>query len=166
MKKVLISLLIFSGFISSVYATSQIRDVLQISDNYYPIRELPLNSLLTEDELIKIIKGEMCTASWRGYQADWELKEGYLWLNDIEKNPCNSGYKQLKAEVLFKGKEYPIKAGWFTGKLHMQIGETEYLFVDNDENKDLIGVNFEALIFVFKKGKLISKNIELIEVRY
>lgn len=152
---------------SSAYATRQIRDVLQISDNYYPIRELPLNSLHSEDDLIKIIEPELCTASWRGYQASWEIREGSLWLTDIEKNPCPpGGYEQLKASALFENKTYPIKATWFTGEIRLQITETEYLFIDNDENNELIGVNYEALTFEFKEGRFISKKIEPIEVRY
>lgn len=166
MNKIILVLIVLSTFISSANGTRQIRDVLQISDNYYPIRELPLSSFISEDDLIKLAKPQVCTASWRGYQADWKLKEGFLWLANIEKNPCSREYEQLKAEVLFKDKEYPIKADWFTGVIQLQISETKYLFIDNDEEKELTGVNYEVLTFRFEDGKLISKEIEPIEVRY
>ena len=151
---------------SASAATKQIDERLIISGNSYFIGARPLHELYEPDDLTKLLKPELCTASWRGYRGDWEIVEGKLLLNSIEKNPCHDGYEEVEAILLFKKKEYPIFAEWFTGEIELQVSETEYLFEDNDEDKDLLGVNYNAVVFSFKSGILISTDLKQRKRRY
>ena len=152
-------------------ATEQIKDTFVVGEGYYQIRELPLNQLYDQDKLSSIIKQEMCSASWRGYKANWTLKKGYLWLLSIQKNPCENGYNPIAASVLFSKKEYPVKAVWYTGKIILPVSGAKYIMregfdEENMKDGDLLGYDLEAFVFNFVKGKLESKNVELIQKRY
>ncbi|WP_045858754.1 hypothetical protein [Teredinibacter purpureus] len=169
MKKYLLLSIWFIG--ASCFATEQIKDVLSVGEARYSIRELPLNQLYGHDKLSSILNQELCSASWRGYKARWELKDSFLWLRGLEKNPCSNGYEPVEAKLLFGGQEYPIKAEWFTGKIVLPVGETKYVmregFDENDmKDGDLLGYDLEAFVFNFVDGKLNSKGVELIQKRY
>ena len=169
MKNILFTFIL--SLCSSCFATEQIKDVLTVGEGSYHIQEVPLNQLIEHDELSAILKQQMCTASWRGYKASWELKDGLLWLKHIRMNPCSDTYESIDASILFKEKEYPIKASWYNGKIILPVGETKYIMrdgfdEDNWRDGDLIGYDQEAFVFNFVKGRLESKGVELIQKRY
>ncbi len=64
--------------VTSSFATEQIKDVLRVGEARYSIRELPLNQLYDHDKLSSILNQELCSASWRGYKAGWELKDTFF----------------------------------------------------------------------------------------
>ena len=68
-------------------ATKQIDDRLIISGNSYFIGARPLHELYEPDALTKLLKPELCSASWRGYQGDWEIVKGKLLLNSMTYPP-------------------------------------------------------------------------------
>jgi len=106
----------------------------------------------------------MCSASWRGYKAHWQLIEGYLYLRSILKNPCSDSYEHIDANVLFDKQKYPIKAEWFTGTISLPVGEVDYKYGETED--ELLGYELDVFVFHFKKGKLVSKGMELFEKRY
>lgn len=162
---------IFLLFISSFsFATVQIKDVFKVGDAYYSINELPLLQLYNHGELSSILHQEPCSASWRGYEAHWELKENFLWLTRMEKNPCNNKYENIEADLLFEGQEYPIKAEWYTGKIILPVAEKKYVTregfdEDNIQDGGLLGYDLEAFVFNFVEGRLESKGVEIIQKR-
>ncbi len=153
------------------FATEQIRDVLTVGGGYYHIRETPLSQLYDSEKLSSILKPEVCSGSWRGYKASWEIRDGHLWLTHIRKNPCNDSYESIKAETLFPSKEYPIKAGWHNGKIILPVGEAISVMrkgfdKNNPENGDYLGYDLEAFVFNFGDGRLVSKGVEFVQKRY
>lgn len=151
--------------------TEQIADVLYIGETRYLISETPLDQWIAADKLAALLSPQLCSASWRGYKALWELRGGALWLMEIQKNPCADGYQRLEASLLFKGKDYPLQANWYNGKIILPVDEKRYVVRDKtDKNiasqEDNLGYQQEAFVFHFVEGKLNSKGVELIQVTY
>ena len=143
----------------SVFATEQIDDLFSIERIDYSISELPLSQLYSPNQLFEIIHPQMCTASRRGYQANWRLRGDYLWLDSIRKNPCDPNYESIESTLLFKNKNYPIKADWFTGSISLPVGEFKYKY--GKDVDDLLGYEVDVFEFVFSKGKLVSKGMRV-----
>jgi len=143
----------------SVSATEQIDDLFSIGRIDYSISELPLSQLYSSNQLFEIIHPQMCTASRRGYQANWRLRDDYLWLDSIRKNPCDPNHESIESTLLFKDKNYPIKADWFTGSISLLVGEFKYKY--GKDVDDLIGHEVDVFEFVFSKGKLVSKRMRV-----
>lgn len=60
---------------------------------------LGANAQLRE-RLGKHLKGR-CSASWRGYQATWEVRENMLYLVKVDANPCSSKRTPVRLSELF-----------------------------------------------------------------
>lgn len=167
-KLVVVFLLCLSPF---CFATEQIRDVLTVENGFYHIQETPLSQLYDHEELSSILKHQRCTGSWRGYKASWALRDGFLWLTHIRKNPCSDSYESVEAKALFDGEEYPVKASWYNGNIALPVGEAKAVVREgsdesNSREDDLLGYDVEAFVFNFENGKLVSKGVELVQKRY
>lgn len=143
----------------SASATEQIDELFSVGRKIYTINELPLSQLYSPNQLFEIIHPQMCTASRRGYQATWILKDGYLWLESIRKNPCDPNHEYIESTLLFENKNYPIKAEWFTGSISLPVGEIKYEY--GKDGGDLLGYEVDVFEFVFSKGKLVSKGVRV-----
>lgn len=133
--------------VAQVQATRQIADLINVDGIHYPINELPL-SQYQSDPIPSDPKILMCTASHRGYQATWQLKDGYLWLESIKLDPCKSHAEYLDLKSVFKVDTDPVKAKWYTG----QISVSRFSAVPASPAKDNQG-----RIFMFKEGQLIAR---------
>ena len=142
MKKYLYALiLIFVA--SNLGATTQVKDVIVIDGVSHRLITNPLNTLYNEitiSEKLKLNTG--CSANWRGYVSTWGVNKSMLILLKIERNIC------LKAEIvgpapLFKNRQYPIKALWYTGPL-------EVLVMQKDRQADVH--NYDV-----RNGRIISR---------
>ncbi|AZZ98831.1 hypothetical protein [Pseudoalteromonas sp. R3] len=146
------------------FATEQIDDIFTIGfkGKTYPIAERPLSQKF-DNETIRLILGpDFCTASWRGYKARWQLLDGKLMLNSMQKNPCERKFNPVSSGDFFGTQEYPIHADWFTGKITLMVGEESYRY----ENGVQIGYDQDVFVFNFQNGKLISKGMEELKYRY
>ena len=157
-------LILFMMCSVSVSATEQIDDVFSVGGKAYPIDELPLDQLLAPDHISKMLQQPVCTASWRGYQANWYLKDDYLWLESIRKNPCDSKYEYIESSILFGNKNYPIKAEWFTGNISFPVGEIKYRYGKDGDGPH--GYDVDVFVFTFNHGKLVSKNMQVYSRSY
>ena len=65
------------------------------------------------------------TACWRGYIGSWEIREGALYLTDLNAWMRDSSGKAAPVgfEAVFPGKRAPLKADWFTGTLRIPRGK-------------------------------------------
>jgi hypothetical protein len=143
---------------------------MQIDDTFtigfrgktYPIGERPLKQKFDHDYIRSILNSEMCSRSWRGYKANWQLIEGRLMLTSIQKNPCNEEYNTVSSSTFFESQKYPINADWFTGKITLMVGEVNYLH----KNDVQIGYDQDVFVFYFAGGELVSKGMEVVNRRY
>ena len=134
-----IAIFLFGLSVSNLcFGTKQMDDVIIIEGQQYQINELPLDRKVGHDELQKVLNPQLCSASWRGYKAEWFIKDGFLWLSSIIKSPCADEAEYVKADVLFPHQEYPIKADWYSGEIGLFVGEREYINGENKEGHPLL----------------------------
>ncbi len=70
----------------------------------------------------------MCSASWLGFTAHWEIKENHLYLVSLRANPCSDRPDEIPLQTFFPGASGPIAASWFTGRLVIPRGkQVEYV---------------------------------------
>jgi hypothetical protein len=156
MQKIAIFLLGF-GVSNFCFGTQQIDDVIFFESQRYQIEELPLDSKFGYDKLQKILNPQLCSASWRGYKAEWFIRDGFLWLSRIIKSPCADEAEHVEEAVLFPDQTYPIKADWYTGEIGLVVGEREY--INGSAPKNSTGYKIDTFVFKFKDGLLLSKGL-------
>jgi hypothetical protein len=122
---------------SLVSATAQIPDEIVIDGN--------TRALLTEPEpfvrylddsgqrakLQPYLNGGICSASWRGFRAHWQIADAKLLLVKLLANPCDPQPKEVPLTVFFPNHSGPVLAGWFSGELLVPLGrrlQDLYLF--------------------------------------
>ncbi len=145
MKKILFFMLMSISV--KTLATPQIAEILDIGDVKFEINELPLESH-PKFEALKIGAGS-CSASWRGYQGKWSIRDDKLYLDYVLQDPCSKDPKHLYgAELLDTNGDYIAVANWYTGNITFRISKIE------------ISGKYEAVVYKVEKGKIISRNVE------
>ncbi len=157
-------LLHFLATVALSYGTAQSPDILIFDGAKHSLFENPLESAFDEAENPKprffFDEGVQSTANWRGYVATWELTDGHLYLRKIEKSyptETASGAWQTEsrlvpAERVFPGKDYPLKAEWYSGVLRVPQGALlRYVHMG-------YGSTYEREILLeIEKGRLIAR---------
>lgn len=138
-------------------ATAQIADVLVIDGKPNALFAEPLGPALganaqLRERLGKHLKGR-CSASWRGYQATWEVRENMLYLVKVDANPCSSKRTPVRLSELFPGTTGPVKAAWFTGTLRVPQGrEIEYVHMGYESRYE------HYLILLVENGYVVNRS--------
>lgn len=103
-------------------ATAQIPDQLTIGDRKYFIHTNPLGPILRErgDRLPE--PGSHSTGLWRGYIAEWSLRDGKLYLDDV-KVPMRGDDEYLSAMKNLFDEPGARVAEWYSGHLVIPTGE-------------------------------------------
>lgn len=115
--RTLIFIVLMSGILSPAYATFQIPEEVEYKNMHYVTLEEPLTIYFLENEIeIYKITQSLCTANWRGYVANWKIEDGYLYLERLFTNPCETK-TQVPLTKLFPEAEDRVKALWYSGKI-------------------------------------------------
>lgn len=113
-------------------ATAQISDQIVIDGQTEQLFDEPLQQALQADpqlqhNLMSRVSKDLCSASWRGYVATWEIRANGLYLVTLQVDPC-SGHKRVPLAELFPGATGPVKATWYSGTLTVPQGrQIEYV---------------------------------------
>ncbi|WP_416046730.1 hypothetical protein [Cupriavidus basilensis] len=91
MKRILaVTLMAMSGM---AWATLQMAEVVIIDGEPTALLAEPLAPLLDRLEVASGLRTQvgtnLCTASWRGYQGTWEIRDDALYLVKLSISPCH-----------------------------------------------------------------------------
>jgi hypothetical protein len=89
------------------------------------------------------------TACWRGYLGVWEIKNGMLYLKDLQ---AWVDGRKVGLEAVFPGKQPPIPATWFSGTLTVPHGKVVKPFVPYP-------IYEKALVIRVEKGRVVGREI-------
>lgn len=161
MKLLLTSILLL--FSIQAFATQQIKEEFSVDRAKFEISQFPLELYIDQKAFHEKIKPQMCSANWRGYRGSWALKDGMLVLNYLVANACDKSPNHIDARELFPDQGYPVKATWYTGKIIVRIGKRTFL---SKRDHGSSGVEYEAVVYEFHAGKLVSRSIETVTDRW
>ena len=106
--------------------TPQRGDTLKYGDHTFAIQEIPMLGLWDHGEgepplgKVKAPRFEFAgSGNWAGYEATWLIRDSTLFLNSMTAKLAG---KKVKNEQIFPGKRFPLKAEWFTGRVHLPVG--------------------------------------------
>jgi len=157
----LITILLFSQI---SLATQQIPEEFVIDGAKFEIDTYPLNQSPDIEKIIdKLDVTSRCSANWRGYQGKWSLSNNFLVLNWVIKDACSKNPEFISATDLFEAKTGSIKATWFTGNINVRISARKYFSIKTD---GFSGREYQAVVYRFNAGKLVSRSIETITERW
>ena len=147
------------------FATEQIPELFVINGQEYEINSYPLEALYGYEEIILMLDNNMrCSANWRGYRGVWELANKELTLNSLVNGACDANAPSVNPEYFFGEKSFPVKFVWFSGKIEVRTSERIPISKINSESgKQAHGEKYQATVYVFVSGELISKSEEEIE---
>ena len=127
--RILSILIPFFCFNLTVFGTAQISDNLIYNGKEYGLHSNPMESYFEKFPDKRPKSEVMSTGLWRGYVATFEVKDGQLYLKDIEieigTKEKNNEYKYSWKSVLnevFPSQEL-IKIDWLTGLLVLPEGK-------------------------------------------
>lgn len=112
-------LMLLLGILTSpfrVLGTMQVQDTIRWRGGVSPMENVPLSSL---ESVQPLGFSPASTACWRGYRAEWEIREGGIYLMALLE--CHSD-RNLWNEVFPKEKP-PIHADWYSGIIRIPEGE-------------------------------------------
>lgn len=150
-------LIFFSISLYEVFGTAQIPDRLVYNGDTLSIFSNPLELLYADDSLRPNFFGDkegcMSTACWRGYQAEWIIIDGQLYLTGVfsccfDDDKIKADLKKLFGSRFIDGK---VKADWVTASIIAPHGRQLYY----------VHMGYESLYekeleFQFKNGELIA----------
>ncbi len=124
---IVLFLIVVSVTTGRAEATAQIPDRIVIDGRTEllftePLQDAFRTHMKLQSNLMEHLSKSMCSASWRGYMAIWEVRENALFLVAVHVDPCGGG-KLLPLAKLFPGTTGPIKATWFSGTLRVPQGQ-------------------------------------------
>jgi hypothetical protein len=114
-------------FSPTAVATEQIPEAISIGGKQQQLFSEPLYDYLQLPTPAKKFKTYIkdlgaCSALWRQYVGQWEIKNKQLYLIDAEVTNC-SITKKIPLLDLFPGKRSPILATWYSGSLAIPQGK-------------------------------------------
>jgi hypothetical protein len=118
--------IVASAVSTAAMATRQIPDHILVGGSREAVVSSPGIPGLRFDETQKglgLDMGPSCSASWRGYSADWEVDDGKLFLAAVHADPCNKKPPIVPLTKLFPNSHGPVQATWFTGRLVIPRGK-------------------------------------------
>jgi hypothetical protein len=133
MKKILISILACLSLAAPAGATAQIGETIIIDGKAEHMTIEPLGVYLNKPENFDRFKQYAqpagCTALWRGYVGEWEIKEKKLYLNKLNTGSCSEKDRgSFPLDKLFPDQPQPVLAKWYSGILIMPRGKlVEYV---------------------------------------
>ena len=154
---------LFFTFCIQVNATQQIPEEFDVDMAKFDIEQQPLDSFIDNQQFQKKFGAAMCSASWRGYKGYWALRGEQLMLTRLVTDACSKSPNSVDPEELFKKKKYPIEATWYSGRVVVRISKRNFFDADR---VGYSGQIYEAVVYVFLAGKLISRSIEIVEERW
>lgn len=98
--------------------TIQIPTEVEYGGVSYVIEQMPLLEIVNHDKAPELVAVESC--NWKAYEAKWFIQNNKLLLVGFE---ANGEKRKLKIGDFIKGGHTPMVATWFTGKIHLKIGE-------------------------------------------
>ncbi len=130
--------------------TPQIPNTLMFGGRKYAIHEIPMlglwdygeGSVGTGTEKPPTFQARN-SANWVGYRAQFEIRESRLFLHRIGGRLDG---KKRNDEELIPGKPFPIVASWYTGKIHLPVGD-----FDDSANEQTA-----VIIFSIERGVVTS----------
>jgi len=167
MKKTIIaSLLVVLPHLT--FGTAQESEIIIIDGKEHALHSEPLEEYfrMKKNKPDVFSEGIMSSANWRGYIGTWKIIKDRFVLAGIKKEYSNSDkkrdeegymYKEIPASKIFPGKDYPIDALWFSGKIRIPQGKmVRYVHMG-------FGSQYERETIVeVVKGKVIKR----VEVKY
>ncbi|MBX7075089.1 MAG: hypothetical protein K1X71_18255 [Pirellulales bacterium] len=146
----LVALLV--GVVSIAVATPQRADRLQYGYNTFVIFQNPMLGLwhngdgdLPPGKIMPPKLDVTTSTNWGGYTSEWRITNGKLLLQSV------SGHidgKEIRDDALLPGRKFPVVATWYTGKIHLPVGECNG---DTQEYESVI-------VFDIDKGIVKSKS--------
>lgn len=123
---------VFSLLADVALATPQLADTIIFGGRTYVLHEIPMLGLWDFEETrgFRVGSGRekpppfevRSTANWDGYEAQFEIRKSRLFVRRI------AGYidgKERTNEQIFVGKRFPLQATWFTGRIHIPVGDAD-----------------------------------------
>ena len=130
--------------------TTQFREVLFYKGEKMGMAEEPLRPYLYARDDISLKSN--CSACWRGYVGNWEIKDGKLYLIDLK-----FGFNEkedLEMSDLFPG-QLKVFADWYSGEIRIPTGEMlEYVHMGYES------IYEKDIYLEFENGCLMSERIE------
>lgn len=127
--------------------TAQFREVLFYKGERMGMAEEPLKPFLSMREDIQFASN--CTACWRGYIGNWEIKDNKLYLVELK-----FGFnvdETLEMNDLFPGQS-EVFAEWYSGEIRVPTGERlEYVHMG------YASIYEKDIFLVFINGKLVNE---------
>jgi hypothetical protein len=143
----LILILELSVVVSSVHATDQIIDPLVWKgETFYPRPGPSILEAFSEKDKPQFEVPS--TANWKGYEAEWEIKDNSLLLVSL-KGIVKGKHKEITE--LLPDKKPPIPATWYTGTLILPRGKEIGI-----HKKESRFVYEKETHLTFEKGKLVK----------
>ncbi len=111
-------------------ATPQLDDKLIFGGKRYNILQIPMLAYWdygqgsTGTGKVKPPQFEVTSsANWRGYKAVWEIRDSKFFLKKIT---ARINGRSVKDAQILNGKEFPLQATWFSGQIHLVVGDYNY----------------------------------------
>ena len=104
--------------------TVQATDMLLVRGQYLSLADFPLEPYLARlPKRLRPVMAKWSTANYRGYVALWEIRDGMLWLKDVDAW-IEFGGEVVRAtlETFLPHRKGPIAATWFSDTLHCPDG--------------------------------------------
>ena len=106
--------------------TPQIPDTLVYGGENFAIQQIPMLGIwdYSEEDLppgkMKPPEFDLQgSGNWKGYEAKWLIRDSKLYLMKIK---AKRDGKRIKNDQIFLGKQFPLHAYWFTGRIHLSVG--------------------------------------------
>ena len=112
------SLLLFS---CAAHGTVQIPDTLVLGGERHILFDQPIATLLDSDPQLRQSLGRyrssICSASWLGYRATWEIDDDRLFLTELIANPCADEPTVVPLTEIPGYRAGRVLASWVSGRL-------------------------------------------------
>ena len=152
-----VSLLLALFFIAcQAKATAQIPDEILVDGRVEMLFSEPLNAYLARPGNLAKLKPyfakQRCSGSWRGYKAKWQVRDGRLYLTELDTDPCGDHPKSVPLESLFMFEAKPVLASWYTGPLVVPQGRmVGYVHMGYESSYE------RYIVFLVKEGVVVDR---------
>ncbi|MCD6048730.1 MAG: hypothetical protein K0Q55_133 [Verrucomicrobia bacterium] len=148
--RIIIQLILILGLsvvMSSLHATNQIIDpIVWKGETFYPMPGPSILGAFPEKEKPQFEVAS--TSNWKGYEAEWEIKDNTLLLLSL-KGRVKGKHKEITE--LLPGKKPPIPATWYSGTLILPRGKEIGIL-----KKESRFVHEKETHLTFEKGRLVK----------